>query len=57
MPFNYRNKIKKNKYKLNKNHTHNKKYLFCMLYFADVFYNTRCLKNTYFVYSILLNKK
>ena len=28
-----------------------------MLYFVDVFYNIKCLKNTYFVCSILLNMK
>ena len=41
----------------NKNRAQNKKYLFCMLYFIDVFYNMKCLRNTYFVCNILLNMK
>ena len=41
----------------NKNRAQNKKYLFCMLYFVDVFYNMKCLRNTYFVCNILLNVK
>ena len=28
-----------------------------MLYFVDVFYNMKCLRNTYFVGNILLNMK
>ena len=47
----------KKKYGLNKNRAQNKKHLFCILYFVDVFYNMKCLRNTYFLNSILLNMK
>ena len=51
MPFNYKNEKKKcTKQKLCK-------HLFCMLYFVDVFYNMKCLKNIYFVCNFLLNMK
>ena len=55
MPFNYKNE--KKKFVLNKNCAQNKKHLFCMLYFVNVFYNMKCLKNIYFVCSFLLNMK
>ena len=39
-------------YRPNKNCAQNKKHLFCMLYFVDVFYNMKCLRNTYFLYVV-----
>ena len=47
---------KKKKYKLKKI-AQNKKHLFYMLYFVNIFYNMKYLKNAYFICSLLINIK